>query len=190
MKFWFFISWFNCPALDRCLHLHHDQFHAFVFSVQNRWVWTPSHHTIQSNWIGFGSVWESPIRYLTHSAGVDLFQRSLFFFEHVENTSSRSEANAKTYVCTAKRSFEITCLLKPNLAKKYTCTKIRCKGQMTPAIYSTNGIVWAIRWVMGCTVPSGHLHTCNWTNYCDYNARNGSCNYPRNHNSWVNHMSD
>ena len=102
---------------------------------------------------------------------------------------AEQNANAKPY-CTAKRSFEITCLLKPNLAKKCTCTKIRSKGQMTPAIYSTNGIVWAIHWVMGCTILIGCIHTCNWTNYCDYNARNGSYNRPHNRNSWVNRRCD
>ena len=24
---------------------------------------------------------------------------------------------------------------------------------------------------MDCSVLSGHIHTCDWSNYCDYNVR-------------------
>ena len=33
---------------------------------------------------------------------------------------------------------------------------------------------------MSCIVPSGCIHTCDWPNYCDYNAKNGSSNSSRN----------
>ena len=37
---------------------------------------------------------------------------------------------------------------------------------------------------MRCTVLSEHINTCNWSNYCAYNARNCSHYHPCNRNSW------
>ena len=37
-----------------------------------------------------------------------------------------------------------------------------------------------------CTVLSCCIHTFSWSNFCDYNARNGS----GNRNSWVNRKCD
>ena len=47
-------------------------------------------------------------------------------------------------------------------------------------------MAWTNHWLMVCTVLSTYIHTCDWSNYCNYNARNRSCNRPGNYNSWVN----
>ena len=60
------------------------------------------------------------------------------------------------------------------------------KGPTTPAIYLTIAIVWSNHWVISCTVLIGCIQTYDWSNYCDYNARNGSYNHLCNHNSWIN----
>ena len=43
--------------------------------------------------------------------------------------------------------------------------------------------MWTDHWV-----PGGCIHTCNcgWSNYCDYNVKDGSNNHPHNRNGWVN----
>ena len=43
-------------------------------------------------------------------------------------------------------------------------------GSNQPQIYSTIATVWTNRRVMGCTELTGHVHTCNWPNFNDYNA--------------------
>ena len=64
------------------------------------------------------------------------------------------------------------------------------KRPITPEIYSTIVITWTNHWVKGCTVLSGHSHTCDWSNFCDYNTRNGSHNHLHNLNSWVTFRCD
>ena len=51
-------------------------------------------------------------------------------------------------------------------------------------------IAWIYGWVMGCTALSGCIHICDWSNYFHYNARNGSCNRPRNRHDWENRRYD
>ena len=64
-------------------------------------------------------------------------------------------------------------------------------GSITPAIYSTIAIMGSNRWVIGCTVLSWHIHTCDWSNYCDYNFDyNGSLNRLLNRKSWINYKCD
>ena len=67
---------------------------------------------------------------------------------------------------------------------------MRIKGPITPAIYSVIAIAWTNRWVMGCTVLSGNIHTWDRSGYCQCNARNGSPNLPCNGNRWVNSRCD
>ena len=41
-----------------------------------------------------------------------------------------------------------------------------CNGPFTPAIFSTIAWTWTNRWEMGDTVLYGHIHTCDFLNYC------------------------
>ena len=43
---------------------------------------------------------------------------------------------------------------------------------------------------MCCTVLNSCIHTCNWSIYCNYNARKCLCNHPHNHNSWESFRCD
>ena len=40
------------------------------------------------------------------------------------------------------------------------------------------------------TILNGHIHICDWSNYCDYNKRNGSSNDPHNRNSLINNWCE
>ena len=48
------------------------------------------------------------------------------------------------------------------------------KSPTTLENYSTIEIVWTIRRANYCAALSEYIHTCHESNYCDYNARNGS----------------
>ena len=70
------------------------------------------------------------------------------------------------------------------VGKRSVWTDLR--DPITPAIYSTVEIARTDRWVKGCIELSGRIHTYGWSNYCDYSAKNDSCNRQLNRNSSVN----